>query len=559
MLVSLHVKNMALIREEEIAFGPGLNILTGETGAGKSIIIGSVSVALGRGRFADYVPEGTDSALCELVFETDSPKVIRKLEELDIPVEDGQVVISRKYRGGRSISRVNGETVPVQTVRELAQELIDIHGQHEHQSLLHNSYHLELLDRHAASDLIELQHTYAELYEEYKKVKTELAGALTDETEQARALDLARYEIQEIDQAQLRIGEDKQLEDDYLRMANGQKIAQSLSLVDSLVGGDQLSDSIGRAMRELGSIARYDDALQTLMDDLAQVEQLTEEFRRSLSDYLDDFSYDEQAFYEMSQRLDVINHLKDRYAGTIADILAYRDAQEEKAERLAHYESYLEEKRLREKQLYEALRECAEKISAVRRAHAAVLEKEITAALVDLNFLDVRFQISFSLLKEPGAKGMDEVNFLISTNPGMPLRALGDTASGGELSRIMLAVKSVMADQDAVETLIFDEIDTGISGRTAQKVSEKMAWIARKHQVICITHLAQIAAMAEEHYLISKAVEDGITQTRIRLLDEAQSVEELCRILGGVTITEAVRLSAGQMRQMAADYKNQMK
>ncbi len=558
MLVSLHVKNMALIREEEISFGPGLNILTGETGAGKSIIIGSVNVALGRGKFSDYVPEGTENALCELVFETHSARVIKKLEELDIPVEDGQVVISRKYQKGRSISRVNGESVPAATVRELARDLMDIHGQHEHQSLLHNSYHLDLLDRHAAADLKPLSQTYAQLFGEYRAVKGELARALTDETEQARALDLARYEMQEIDQAQLRIGEDEDLENDYRRMANGQKIAQSLSQVDALVGGDQFADSLGRAMRELGSIVEYDEALQPLMDSLSQVEELAEDFRRSLSDYLDDFSYDEQTFYEMSQRLDVINHLKDRYARTIEGILAYRDAQEQKVERLEHYESYLEELRRSEKQLYEKLCQCAGKITEVRRSHAAVLEKEITAALVDLNFLDVRFQIAFDSLKEPAAKGMDEVNFLISTNPGMPLRPLGDTASGGELSRIMLAIKAVMADQDAVETLIFDEIDTGISGRTAQRVSEKMAWIARSHQVICITHLAQIAAMAEEHYLISKAVEDGSTQTRIRLLGEEESVEELCRILGGVSITQAVRLSAGQMRQMALEYKKQL-
>ncbi len=559
MLVSLHVKNMALIREEEVVFGEGLNILSGETGAGKSIIIGSVNVALGTGKFGDYVPENAEYALTELVFDTDSPAVLSKLSEADIPVEDGQVVISRKYQKGRSVSRVNGETVPVTFVRELASDLIDIHGQHQHQSLLYPKFHLALVDRHAEKDLQTPMEKYRTMYAEFRNVCSSLADAVTDESEQARALDLARYELKEIEEADLRPGEDEELEEDFRLMENGQKILEALGQTDQLLTGDSgAADGISRAVRELSSVASLDPALSELNDQLAETENLLNDFTRSLTSYMDDFRYDEESFYAAGQRLDLINHLKSRYGRTIPEILDYAEAQRGQIEKLENYEAYLADLQRRKEILLKNLQQLAEQITEVRRVHAKVLEEAVTQALIDLNFLDVRFGIDFKLLDKPGAEGMDEICFLISTNPGMPMRPLQDTASGGELSRIMLAIKSVMADQDEIGTLIFDEIDTGISGRTAQKVSEKMAMIAGKHQVICITHLAQIAAMADSHYVISKHAEDGVTATTIRLLQEEESAEELARIIGGVSITDEVRSTAEQMRKMALQLKNQL-
>ena len=557
MLLNLHVKNVALIREAEVDFGPGLNILTGETGAGKSIIIGSVNLALGTGNFRDYVPEGENDALVELVFQTDSENVLRMLEEAGIAQEDGQVILTRKYHNGKSISRVNSESVPIRFVRELAGELIDIHGQHEHQSLLYPKFHLQLLDRYAADALGELPAAYREAHRVFSALKKEQAAAITDEKERAKQADLIAYELREIEQAHLTVGEDEVLESEFRRMENAQKITSALQeALQLLEAGDGAGDAVSRAVRSLSGAASYDPQLEPLLEELAQIEDLLSGFGRDLDAYLDDFTYDEQSFYETAQRLDLINHLKTKYGSSIEDILSYRDEQQRKLDRLTDYESWLQDLSERCKQAEENLLDTAGKIRDVRKEKAAVLQKQITEALEDLNFADVRFEISFAPLTEPGADGMDAVCFMISTNPGVPLRCLQDTASGGELSRIMLALKSVMADQDEAGTLIFDEIDSGISGRTAQKVSEKMNVIAARHQVLCITHLAQIAAMADRHYVIEKEVEQGQTQTRIRRIDDQESVVELARILGGAAITDTVMQSAQEMKALAADIKN---
>ena len=559
MLLNLHVKNMALIREEEVSFAGGLNILSGETGAGKSIIIGSVNIALGTGSFKDYVPDNGEDALVELVFETGNARAKTLLDEAGIGMEDGQIVISRKYHAGRSISRVNGETVNVSFIRDLASELIDIHGQHEHQSLLHPEYHLALLDRYVQEKLGKLPETYAKAYSSWSGVKKERREALTDEKERAKQADLLAYEISEIEEAAPAAGEDEELEAQFRKLSNGQKIMEALGEVRELTGYESgASDAVSRAVRALSQVSAYDEELASLCSQLSEAEDLLSDFDRSVGDYIDGFSYDEQAFYEIGRRLDLLNHLKAKYGRTVEEVLSYLEAQREKLEKLTNYEAYLEELRVREEKAYKALTDCAGKIRKIRQEGALVLQEKIRQALLDLNFLDVRFEISFEALNEPAANGMDRICFMICLNPGMPLRPLQETASGGELSRIMLAIKSVMADQDAVETLIFDEIDTGISGRTAQKVSEKMNVIARSHQVICITHLAQIAAMADTHFLIEKEAGSGTAMTHIRPLGEEESVQELSRILGGVRVTDAVRESAAEMRKMALEFKERM-
>ena len=559
MLLNLHVKNMALIKEAEVDFSSGLNILTGETGAGKSIIIGSVNIALGTGAFRDYVPEGTEDALVEMVFETDSGAALALLEQAGISAADHQIVLARKYHNGKAISRVNGESVPLRFVRELAGELIDIHGQHEHQSLLYPKYHLQLLDRWCASSLKDLPEECRKAHEEWSGYKKELEGALTDEKERAKQADLLAYEINEIEQAALRPGEDEELEREYRRMENAQRITgalqETIRLTDS---GDGAGDAVSRAARALSSVTAYDPALLELAGELEQIEDLLSGFGRDLSAYLDDFSYDEQTFYELEKRLDLVNHLKSKYGTSIEEILAYREQQQEKLDRLSDYEGYLETLRNNCEKAYEKLSGTAIKISRIRKKGAEDLEKKIVAALQDLNFADVRFSIAFKENKEIGPGGMDSICFMISMNPGIPLRPLQDTASGGELSRIMLALKAVMADQDEAGTLIFDEIDSGISGRTAQKVSEKMAVIAAGHQVICITHLAQIAAMADRHFVIEKEVKDSAAQTKIRQVNEEETIQELARILGGAKITDTVLESAGEMRRLALELKDSL-
>lgn len=549
---------MALIREVEVEFGSGLNIMTGETGAGKSIVIGAVNIALGTGNFKDYVPEDADYALVELVFVTENSKVIRKLEEQELPNEDGEIVITRRYKGGRSTSRVNGEIVPVSFVRELAAELIDIHGQHEHQSLLYEKNHLVILDEFAGEALADLLLLCRKQHRSFLKAKRQWEEANADIRDRAKEMDFLEFEIQEIEAAALRPGEDEELESSYRLMANGQKIMEALSEAGSLTGASGYAgagDEIGRALRLLHGVSVYDEALEELGNTLGDIEGLLSDFNRGLSDYMDAFSFDEQELYRVEERLDLINRLKTKYGNSIDQILEACHEKQERLEILSNYEDYLKHLREEYEKSGDLLRRTAQEISKLRRQYAEQLTERITHALIDLNFLDVRFEISFQELSEPAENGIDEVCFRISTNPGLPLRPLASVASGGELSRIMLAIKAVMADKDEVESLIFDEIDTGISGRTAQKVSEKMAVIARNHQILCITHLAQIASMADQHYIIEKKPANSKTVTNIGRLSEEESIEEVARILGGAKITPTVLESAREMKELAKNSK----
>ena len=453
MLVSLHVKNMALIREAEVEFGKGLNIMTGETGAGKSIVIGSVNIALGTGNFKDYVPEDADYALVELVFTTDSPRVRQMMDDQDIPFEDHDIIITRKYKGGRSVSKVNGETVPVAFVKELSSELIDIHGQHEHQSLLYAKNHLNILDGFAGEELSSLLKDCQQQYHGFQKIKREWQKANKEESERAKELDFLQFEVNEIEAAALQIGEDEELEASYRLMVNGQKIMEALSETGALTGANGFSgasDEIGRAARAIGSVRDYDETLGQLSDTLLDIESLMGDFNRGLSDYMDQFTFDEQELRRIEERLDLINRFKTKYGNTIEKIIEAGRQKRERLEVLSNYEAYLCNLKAEYEKKEKELKKTANEISKIRKSYAKQLSAKITEALIDLNFLEVRFDIDFKELKEVGENGQDEICFMISTNPGLPLRPLGSVASGGELSRIMLAIKAVMADKDEV-------------------------------------------------------------------------------------------------------------
>lgn len=559
MLRSLHVKNMALIEEERIEFEDGLNILTGETGAGKSILIGSIGVAIGSVSFKNFVPENAANSSVELIFETDSENVKRKLEEYDLPDMDGQIVIARTFRKGRSISRLNGEVVPIGTVRDISADLIDIHGQHEHQSLLYPRYHLQLIDDFAGSSLQKEKEACAAAYRSWHAASEKLKEAASDEKERNKQIDFISFELNEIDSACLMPGEDEELESRYRLLANGQKIIEALSSVRRLTDGDGRTDAasqVARASGELAGVSRYDENLEELSRTLQDAESMLDDFNRSLSDYIDSFSYDEQEFSEVSERLDLINRLKSKYGKTIEEILNYRDQRSRELDRLNNYDEYVSGLKAEQEKSGKELKAVSERMTALRKKSAETLTDLITRSLLDLNFLDVQFEIHFEKAPQPTENGQDQVTFLISMNPGLPLRPLQNVASGGELSRIMLGIKAVMARQGQIGCMIFDEIDTGISGRTAQKVSEKMAQLSRDRQVIAITHLAQIASMADAHFLIEKRSEDGKTHTGVRRLTGDQITEELSRILGGVEITDAVRDAAAEMKKMADDTKS---
>ena len=559
MLTHLHVKNLALIREAEIDFTEGLNILTGETGAGKSIVIGSVSLALG-GRVAkDMVRPGADYGLAELVFLVNRKKQREKLLELGITPEDDTVIISRKILEGRSINKINGETVTLSQLKEAAALLIDIHGQHEHQSLLQKKKHLEILDEFAKEELEPVKEKLAAAYREWKDLKKTLSEAQMDEESRLREISLLEFETDEIEKAELTEGEDEELERRYRRMTNGRRLLEAAGNAYALTGYEEetgAGTAVGRAVRELQSVLSLEDEeLSALASQLSDVDGLLNDFNRELSDYLTSLEFDEREFTETEERLNQLNYLKSRYGHTIGEILAYQQKQQERLAALQDYDRYLQELEERLCQAERELGELCERASEIRKRFAEVLCGKIREHLQDLNFLNVEFEMSFEELPEYTAQGRDSAEFLISTNPGEPLRPLMKIASGGELSRIMLAIKTVLADRDEIDAVIFDEIDVGISGRTAQKVSEKMMLIGRTRQVICITHLAQIAAMADSHYRIEKTVEDGGTRTQIRRLDERESVEELARILGGAEITDAVLQNAGEMWTLAQEKK----
>lgn len=558
MLTHLHVKNLALIREAEIDFTEGLNILTGETGAGKSIVIGSVSLALGGKVSREMVRPGADYGLAELVFLVNREKQKEKLLELGITPEEDQVIISRKISDGRSINKINGETVTLSQLRETASLLIDVHGQHEHQSLLQKKKHLEILDEFAKEELGPVKEKLAGAFQNWKKLKKQLQEAQMDEESRLREISLLEFETDEIGKAELVPGEDEELERRYRRMTNARKLMEAAGSAYALTGYEEESGAgavIGRAVRELQSAASFDEELSGLASLLSDVDGLLNDFNREMSDYLTSLEFDEKEFSETEERLNLLNYLKSRYGHTLEEILAYQEKQEQRLAALQDYDRYLQDLEAQLKKAEEELQDLCAEASGIRQRYGKMLCEKIKEHLIDLNFLNVEFEMAFDELPEYTAQGKDSAEFLISTNPGEPLRPLMKIASGGELSRIMLAIKTVLADRDEIDTVIFDEIDVGISGRTAQKVSEKMMLIGRTRQVICITHLAQIAAMADSHYRIEKQVEEGETRTQIRRLSEKESIEELARILGGAEITDAVTKNAEEMRALALERK----
>lgn len=557
MLRNLHVKNLALIDEMEVEFEEGLNILTGETGAGKSLIIGSINMALGQKVPKEMIKEGADYALVELIFEVKSEDTIRRLQEMDIFPEDGMVIMSRKITGGRSVAKINSESISAAKVKEAAQLLIDIHGQHEHQSLTEKKMQLALLDDYAKEETQKVKAEVKKRYEEYSSILKELEEKDIDKEQQQRELSFLEFEIQELEDACLREGEDEELEKTYRKMLNGKKIAEACGAAYRLTSenGESASDQIGRALREISAVTSCDAELQPLEEQLEQLDGLLNDFNRDMSSYLSGLEFEEEDFYETEKRLDELNHLKSKYGDTIEKVLEAKEEKIQRRDELLDYDAYLNQLKEQKRASEEALEKASKKLSKIRKKYAKELCRQVTEHLLDLNFETVDLSMEFEQTTHFTSNGYDEVEFLISTNPGETPKPLGKIASGGELSRIMLALKTVLANNDEIETLIFDEIDTGISGRTAQKVSEKMDLIGRNHQVICITHLPQIAAMADTHFLIEKTVESGRTTSKIHRLPQEESVAELARMLGGVSITETVLENAKEMKELAAKTK----
>ena len=552
MLLELHVKNLALIERADVEFGEGLNILTGETGAGKSIIIGSVSMALGGKASRDSIRHGADYAYIELVFSVKGEDRLRALRELDTePTEDGLVIISRKITPSRSISRINDETVTAARLRQITGLLLDIHGQHEHQSLLYKSKHLEILDAYVKAQTQPAKKKMEEEYKNYCILKKRLSSFEMDHDARLREADFLRFEIQEIEEGNIKEGEEEELTARYRRFSHARRIAENLNeAYDSLQ-----ADAVTRALRSVEQVTEYDEALQSIRDQLYDAEAILSDAGREISAYISSMEFDEESWRQTEERLDQIHSLQNKYGASVLAIQASLEEKRKRLEELENYDAFREQTEKKLKISTDHLCRLCTDLSEIRKKASVELVKRIRSGLLDLNFLDVEFDMEFETLDHFTPDGWDEVQFLISTNPGQPMRPLKDVASGGELSRIMLAIKTVLADSDEIPTLIFDEIDTGISGRTAQKVSEKLSYIAGSHQVICITHLPQIAAMADIHFEILKSASEGSTATTIERLGREKSIRERARLLGGAQITEAVLKNAHEMKDLADQTK----
>lgn len=545
MLDRLLVKDLALIEKSVVEFSGGLNVLTGETGAGKSILLGSIQLALGQKANKDLIRHGKEQAIVELDFSLTEEEVrrIQALEE-DLELDEERLMIRRKISEKKSDIRVNDLGLTLAKLREITGGLLDLHGQHEHQSLLREGSHLEIIDGFRKKQGGKLLEEVADAYHLLQEKKRALQKFSLKEEERTRELDFLDFEIQELADANLSEGEEAELTKEYSLYENMDRLKSLLlSAKECLEEMD-----FHRPIQAVEEAKDFDESLKGLSDSLYDLEAVGEDCLRSLDHYLDHAEVDEEKLFTLGERLEQIRRVMMKHGGTEAKALAALAKKEERRSFLLDYEKDEEKAKKAIVEQEKLLREKAVLLSKERQEDAKVLAKQIQGEMQEMGFLDTKFEFHFQEKKEPTEKGLDEVEAYVSLNPGEPLRPLREVGSGGELSRIMLSIKTVLADTEGVSTLIFDEIDSGISGRTAEKVGEKLQKIAKNHQVILITHLPQIAAKADHHFLIEKTVEDGVTHTKIHPLTEKESIEELARLLGGDEISEASLENARELQ-----------
>ena len=554
MLQSLHIKNLALIDEISVDFSDGLNILTGETGAGKSIIIGSIGIGLG-GRFDNSLLRDKEAeGLVELIFWVDpeSEKALRELDS-DITPCEGQLIIQRRLVNGRTTNRINDHSVTITKLREVAEVLINLHAQHESTTLLKPKKHLAIIDS-SCSEISVLKEKVSNIYKDYKKVCDNLDELSKDEGEMVKRLDFISFEISEIESACLIDGEDTALEEQYKKMNASKDILLVLNDIYRVTGYDDSNSAgnvISRNLPHLRDLIRYDKDIKNVAEYLSNIDSLLNDFNRSLSDYMSSMEFDEADLRNTEERLDLINSLKMKYGKSIDLIKDTLEELKSEREKLKNHDEIIAELKQKKDKLYKELTKAADDLSLKRNDAAKSLTEKIKSSLLLLNFNDVRFTTDFKKKEEIGADGYDEVCFMISTNVGEDIKPLQDVASGGELSRVMLAIKASLATDNDMTTLVFDEIDTGISGITAEAVGKMMKRIAVKRQVICITHLAQFASVSDHSFIIEKKVmgeeTDKKTVTDIREIDEEGKIMEIARLLGGAQITDNVLATAREM------------
>lgn len=567
MLLELQIQDFALIEKLKLKFSRGLNILTGETGAGKSIIIDSVNFVLGERSSKDVIRTGVDSTWVEAVFENiNSTEMASIMEGYGIDPNDEVIILSRELNtSGRSICRVNGKVVTTSALKSIGNFLIDIHGQHEHQSLLNEETHIDILDMFGGDCLIAQKKMVSDSFCKLLDIKNKLKSIMGDDRERARKLDLLRFQIDEIDGAKLKDGEEEELLRQRSILNNAEKLFSVLSdgysrLYESSDMTSAILDNLGSMLNEFHSIVSIDSNLLNIYKSIEDSYYNLESAASDIRDYRDKIDFNPELVEEIEQRIDIINKLKRKYGSTIADILKYRDSVSREMDDILSSEEKISELKKQQEAEESILHEACSKLSGLRIEAAKRLEHDIMNELkflcmekstftVDIHTNEVNNRIIYS------EKGMDNVVFIMSTNPGEPQKPLSKIASGGETSRIMLAIKTALANLDKIPSLIFDEIDTGISGRAAQAVAEKLGEISLSHQVICVTHLPQIASMADAHFYISKFSTESKTTTHVDELDKKGKIEEVARMLGGVKLTDLTLKHSEEMIKMAQAIK----
>lgn len=562
MLTSLHVKNLALIDEAEIDFGKGLNILTGETGAGKSVLIGSINLALGEKADRSVIREGAEYALIEMIFQIEDKALRTAILDMELSVEqDGSLILQRKILGNRSSCKVNGENVTLKQLRDLSRLLITIHGQNDQLSLLSEHNQLQILDRFDHVHTAPLKKALSDAYATFLEHKKQLDDCKIDERTRLREMDLIAYELNEIDEAGLSIGEDEMLDSEFKRLSNSRKIAESVSVAENClsVGDINISDLAGEAVKAIFAVSGLDEALKEVLSSLRDLEALSTDTARTLGDYLSNMDADEEKLSTLTSRLNLMNRLKEKYGhGTdnLEAVLKYAESRREELEKLQDLEAFRRNAEKKTELAYAKVCQIADELTACRKKAAEAFTPLLEQALKNLNFENVCFSVDISSdHARLNTDGADDITFMISLNPGEKKRPLHKISSGGELSRIMLAIKTLLSEKNESMAMIFDEIDSGISGKTAWRVSQKLGLLALGRQVICITHLAQIAAMADTHFEIFKDTSSGRSITHIRSLNEEAAVRELARLIGTDGVSETSLQAAGQMRAEAVKYK----
>ncbi len=565
MLVDFKVKNFALIDELEIHFTKGLNVLTGETGAGKSIVIGALEILLGARASTELIRKGKESAFIEAVFEPDRIEIINQiLKDSGIEAESNMVLLSREVRqNGKNRNRINGQLATAGMIKDISRFLVDIHGQHEHQRLLDNVSQLMVLDEFIASEEDGLREKISETFTKIREIDRRLSEFNIDEAEKARKIDLLEFQIEEIEVAQLKDKEIENLDREFKILANMEDIYAVIGKIYNSINGDKYQDNndlmnqIGSFMKSLEEIKEYDQELEEFHSAISDVFFQIEDISFRLNNYYETLEFDQGKLDKIENRLSLLTGLQRKYGKTVKEIREYHFEVQERLDNLLSQDKLIDELKVEKDKLLEVYYKSANKLSKLRKKKALDLEKVIANELADLAMENTKFKVDFKE-KTPSIDGIDKVEFLIAPNLGEDLKPLSRIASGGELSRIMLALKTIIAHIDEVDTLIFDEVDTGVGGKVAQMMAEKLAIIGKKRQVLCITHLPQVASMADNHFFISKEMEENRTHTNIYNLDSENRKEELARMLGGVELTATTIKHAQEMLDLAEQKKAEL-